>query len=271
MRYNVALHERLLVVTDSESGHARAPKFGPRGVVRGISRASRYRFIRYLAQVNRPDEAVFITLTYRSFTDDFAVWKRHLDSFGKFLGRRFLDRCGFWRLEFQQRGAPHFHLLLWLGDVTELAAFERECAAAWCRIIGQETEANLEYGCIVEPVTDWRKSAFYISVYQAKDSQDRDDIQTGREWGIWGKERLGLEPIRTVSMGRKSFTLFRRILRRGYRAFQRKSESSARRNSGYLRALRADQPFTSFLPIGAATLLAAWCCDPKNGGDADPF
>jgi len=271
-RYAVALHERVLVVTDLEAGIARAPKHARRSVVRGISSKSRYRLIRYLAQITRPDEAVFITLTYRNFSDDYQVWKEHLHGFHMWLVYHYPDLAGFWRLEFQVRGAPHFHLLLWLGDVTELDSFREDCKRAWCRIIQQRSAANLVYGCTVEPVTDWRKSAFYISVYQAKDNQDRDDIQTGREWGIWGKERLGLDPVSTVNLSRKGFLLFRRCIRRSYRAFQRGPQgTAARKKSGYLRALRADQPFTNFMPYGAAAILAAWCNDPANSGDTDPF
>jgi hypothetical protein len=90
---------------------------------------------------------------------------------------------------------------------------------------------------------------------------------------LWSKERLSLEPIRVVQMSRRSFTLFRRVLRRGYRAFLRRSagQDGARKNTSYLRALRADQPFSNFLPFGPAAILAAWCCDPSNSGDTDPF
>lgn len=264
-RYRVALHERVIHVSDTEGGLARAPNRSPRGIVRGISRKSRYRLIRYLSKVTRPDEAVFITLSYRDFVDDFVVWKAHLNGFHSWLSYHFPLVAGFWRLEFQQRGAPHFHLLLWLGDVVELEAFRRLVSDAWTKRIDDGSRAHREHGAKVEPVTDFRKTAFYISAYAAKETQDRTDIATGREWGIWGRERLGLEPIQSVDLSGSAFTLFRRVIRRGYVAYCRRSGIEP---TAYLRALRADQPFTSFLPFGTSARLALWCADQF---EAEPF
>ena len=42
--------------------------------------------------------------------DDHDVYKTHLDRMNTKL--RKMGLCGFWKLEFQKRGAPHYHLLL---------------------------------------------------------------------------------------------------------------------------------------------------------------
>jgi hypothetical protein len=266
MRYTVALHERVWTVTDNQTGHSRAPKTANRGTIKGISSKSRYRLIRILAQISRPDEPVFITLTYRNFTDDFATWKRHLHNFRRVLADDFPEYCGLWRLEFQERGAPHFHILAWLVREVGLEALQARLKTIWCRVIGQTTAANLEFGCTVEPVTDFRRTAFYISLYQSKDSQDRKDIDTGREWGVWKRERLGLEPVSTVTLTATQFQLLRRTVRRNYENFLRRSgkgftTSGAEGSTvvrGYLRALRRDQPFTNFLPYHQARKLVEW-------------
>lgn len=256
MRYTVQLHERILSIADTESGSPLAPKNAFRGTIKGISSKSRYRLIKKLAKINRPDEPIFITLTYRSFTDCFVDWKTHLDNWRRRISASFPEYAGVWRLEFQKRGAPHYHVLLWLGKEVPLADFQRRCTEIWCRCIGQTDAANFEYGCTVEPVTDFRQSAFYLSVYQAKDAQDRTDIHTGREWGLWHRKRLRLAPVRSASITGPQLRLFRRLVRRQYESFMRSSGKGLRDRTGatrgYLRGLRRDQPFSCFMPFAAA-------------------
>lgn len=255
MRYLVQLHERMFRVSDTESGTARAPVNAKRGQVSGISRKSRYRLIKLLSQINRPDAPTFITLTYREFVEDFEVWKTHLDNFRRSLAYHFPDYCGVWRLEFQKRGAPHFHILAWLCREMPIAEAESLLSCLWLNAIGQYSKANQEYGCTVEPCTDFRRSAFYLSVYQAKDQQDRDDIVTGREWGVWKKERLNLAPVEEVALCANGLRLLRRIIRRSYIAHQR---TQGRKVGGYAMGLRRDQPFSSFLPFHASRALVLW-------------
>lgn len=267
MPFLVSLHERLLTIQDTHPGRAIADKNRPpRGTIKGISSSSRYRLIKLLAKISRPDEAVFITLTYRNFTDDFTVWKRHLHSFGKRLRYHYPQMAALWRLEFQKRGAPHFHILAWLARDANVDELRNRFAAIWCKIIGQETAANLEYGVEVAAVTDFRASAFYLSVYQAKDSQERDDIATGREWGVWNRDGLRLEPVEQTEITRQQFLLFRRVLRRHYSAFMRRTGKTERVKIGgksvarpYLRALRRDQPFSNFLPFALSRQVLSWC------------
>jgi len=252
-RYQVSLHERIFSITDTEAPIALGSKNPPqRGTVRGISSKSRRRLIRTLSKINRPDQPVFVTLTYKNFTDDFTAWKTHLDNFRRAFSRRFPAVAGVWRLEFQARGAPHYHLLLWLNEIGDVGPLREWMAGHWCRIIGQSSAANLEFGCMVDAVTDFRACAFYISLYQSKDNQDRTDIQTGREWGLWGKSRLGLEPIETFNLDTATFTRFRRVVRKLYESFCRRS---GRKPGRYLQGLRTAQPFSSFLPFVQARAL----------------
>lgn len=85
-----------------------------------------------------------VTLTYPgdwlSFVPLGGVAKRHLRAFRAWYARRTdgLDR-GLWKLEFQGRGAPHFHLFLLVPDNpflrVEGESFADECRMAWWRII----------------------------------------------------------------------------------------------------------------------------------------
>jgi hypothetical protein len=255
MRYAVQLHERCLRVVDTEAGVIRAPKNPPRGVVKGISNKSRGRLIKLLAKVNRPDAPVFITLTYREYTDNFEEWKADLNRFVCSFRYHFPTLAGIWRLEFQERGAPHYHLLLWLGERSTVGGVEDTARNCWLNAIGQHSRANQEHGITVEHVADFRECAFYISLYAAKDAQDRKDIQTGREWGCWGKERLNLLPIETLNLCANGLRLFRRITRRAYVARQR---SNGKRCGNFLHALRRPQPFTAFCSYAEARRVVCW-------------
>lgn len=80
-----------------------------RGVVTGLSKRSAGRLIKTGLR-GRP--RAMLTLTYPAHFPDAKKAKGHLRAFLKRLFRRF-PRIGIlWRMEFQKRGAPHFHLLI---------------------------------------------------------------------------------------------------------------------------------------------------------------
>lgn len=91
---------------------SRPASFGhKRGIVRVFTRASRRRLMRFMARLKtRKIRATFITLTFTGIvTNERAklVFKR----FVMRLRRRFPLASSVWRMEFQERGAIHFHLL----------------------------------------------------------------------------------------------------------------------------------------------------------------
>jgi len=244
----------MLSVERRDGGVSRG-RVAKRGAVSGMSSRSRYRLIKFLAKVNRPDAPVFLTLTYREFTEDYKVWKKHLDGFRQALSYYYPSLAALWRLEFQQRGAPHFHVLLWLGAESDLFNIEALCRRLWLKVIDQDTAANRLHGVTVELVNDFRKTAFYISLYQAKDGQDRTDILTGREWGCWNRSALNIAPVETVDLSDAGCRLFRRLLRRAYCAHCR---SVGRAVGPYSRALSREQNFSSFLSYSEGRRILKW-------------
>ncbi len=257
MRYEVELYDRLVTVKDTRGGTARAAKNAPRGYVRGMSNKSRTRLLRLFAQIRRPDPAWFVTLTYHDFVEDFEQWKRDLDTFHRAIVRRYPDHAGLWRLQFQQRGAPHYHLLLWTCCPDETREdFEAWCACAWLRIIGQDRRANREHGVDVEHVTDIRGCGFYLALYNSDREQDRRDIRTGREWGVWHKERLVGPPLEKAFVDERGLCLLRRVVARCGRAFAR--TQGRKRRSHFWDGLKRQQPFTRFLPYEESTRLLRW-------------
>jgi len=86
-----------------------ANRDGSRSEVSELSRASTWRMVNYLKS-SKAEYINMTTLTYPAeFPADGELVKSHLD---KFLGRFMkMNESACWFLEFQKRGAPHFHIL----------------------------------------------------------------------------------------------------------------------------------------------------------------
>ena len=156
-----------------------------------------------------------VTLTYpREYPEDPKLCKRHLEALRKRLKREFGKFSGFWRLGIQERGAWHFHLLLFVppsfGSLRELRHF---IAYSWYQVCGEVSEGHLQAGTWVEEVRNWKSATSYVEKYIAKREQFPDGVQTGRVWGVWNEELL---PVRweTVRVSLKDAYKIRRIYRR---------------------------------------------------------
>ena len=257
LRYRVELHPKLFRVVDTQSGTARAPVRSrkQRGTVRGLSSKSRSRFLRLLARINRPDRALFVTLSYQTWVEDWKAWKRDLDTWFKAVKRTYPALAGAWRMEFQERGAPHWHALLWLGEEDHLEAVRARCSSAWLAAIGQDNEATRRHAVTVDLVNDIDRCGFYIALYQAKDKNDRKDIDTGRLWGVVNKKALGLDPEGYEYLTETQFLLLRRLQRGLYKSFKK----GAARLSFFHRGLKRQQPFTAFQPVHVTARALRWC------------
>ena len=125
------------------------------------------------------------------------VLKRHLDTFRKRLGR-FLARYGLgewsalWFLEFQRRGAPHIHLMLFGCALSPalLRALRSWCGPAWSSIVGNpskfEQEKHKRAGTRVEKMKC--KHFGYAVKYATKTEQKEVPTyfrDVGRFWGCW--------------------------------------------------------------------------------------
>jgi len=183
---------------------------GRRGRVKGFSKGSRRRLMRLFASLNqRISPPIFITLTYPAeWPEEPWVWKRHLDTFCKRVLRRWPRAAIIWRLEFQRRGAPHFHLL-----VFNVRFIPKEwLSSAWNEVVrgGREHRAA---GTRVERVRSWKGVFSYVSKYMAK--VEEVDGYTGRVWGVYGRRNLVLsEVVVFYLLSLKDFFRMRRVLAR---------------------------------------------------------
>lgn len=191
-----------------------------RGVVVGFSRRSRKRLIeKTLAWDTNFKSAYFVTLTYPgSYSSDSRTWKNDLAKFAKRLRRRFPGISGFWRLEFQRRGAPHFHLLLDNVPVPWME-FTRFVTLAWGDIAHRGDIHEGRYATNVRPCDTRRKAVRYVSKYMGKQDDNRfvdqesgeivalDKLLAGRVWGKIGQ--INAHMIAEVSLSNKAADLWR--------------------------------------------------------------
>lgn len=135
---------------------------------------------------------VFLTLTYPgAYPTDGKLVKEHWRKMRAWLVRRGIG--GFWCLEFQLRGAPHFHVFL-----TERVDKE-EVSRVWYEIVGSGDEKHLRAGTRIEAIREPQALAVYAAKYACKMEQKdvpEDYQDVGRFWGIFG----GCQPKPLLTM-----------------------------------------------------------------------
>jgi hypothetical protein len=192
-----------------------------RGKIEGFSKKSRTNLLRCMASINRTafrayeGRVIAATLAYpHEWPEDPELCKKHLEALHKRLKRVYGEFSAFWRLGIQQRGAWHFHLLLFIpssfGSVVELRDF---IASSWYEICVKLCEGHLQAGTHVEEVTNLRSATSYMETYVAKPEVFPEGVETGRVWGRWNEEML---PVKweTVKVNLKVAYKIRRIYRR---------------------------------------------------------
>lgn len=206
----------------------------PRGKVKNFSRQSRSRLMQRAAAVNVRDMAhlpVLLTLTYpKDYPDDPAVYKRHLDRFHVAYQRGYGKVGTIWKLEFQKRGAAHFHLMPYFPDGTaHTFAFRQWCKRTWYRIVGSGDEKHLDQGAQITKIQSVRGVQSYMSKYVAKPVEDVEQ-DVGRWWGVWHPEELPVELVR-VALTEAEFYRIRRVFA-GVRRSHRVDAPISGRNTG---------------------------------------
>lgn len=166
---------------------------GYRGRVGGFSYRSSRRLSAYL-QDSEAEYGIMATLTYPA-GEHWLDAKRHLRAFveryrryclGRFSGERW-SCC--WFVEFQRRGAAHFHLFL-----THPVEKSR-IANWWYEIVGSGDERHLRAGTRIEKLREGRRgAAAYARKYATKLEQKvlpalLEGTGFGRWWGVCGHRK----------------------------------------------------------------------------------
>jgi hypothetical protein len=182
---------------------------GKRGAVTSLSRQAMSRMKLHFR--NAPVEAhkAILTLTYpKQHTTNGKEVKRHLDLMKRWLKYHGV-KAGSWFLEFQARGAPHFHCYLAGYPVGGVNAVSQ----AWFNIVGSGDEKHLAWhqGKLSgRPCLEWFRVPHAASAYATKyaTKQEQKEVpeeyqSVGRFWGCWGASR----PIWRYVSGAGSYAL----------------------------------------------------------------
>lgn len=170
-----------------------------RGTIKKFTRKSRQRFMVKTSKINQdtvdPKSVVFGTVTAPSpaFADGAGWrevdWSSRLNNLltqfrQKFKGTAF---CGFWRRELQDRGAPHWHLVLInipYVDHGWLATTWNNIAAAGLSF--REKQKHLMSGTSIELARDWNAINDYCSKTMAYVQKD----ETWKYYQNFGEQYL---------------------------------------------------------------------------------
>jgi len=199
-----------------------APKGGKRGKVKGFSFASRRRLMYTIAKIKLDAELpVFITLTYPFEFPSPMESKKHIDVFRKRLLRTFPNIGYIWKLEPQQRGAPHYHIMAWGAELEKLGMFVVD---AWYEIAGGGDIRHKMFHMglyqssepCVQAVRSRKGVMSYASKYLGKTFEVAgwDEIYPGRFWAVVQKENIPFGQDMTMNITDKDAKIWMRYQRR---------------------------------------------------------
>lgn len=144
----------------------------------------------FYAQNTQIEFTHMITLTYPSeYPKDGRVSKGHLNRFlswlrGKLKGVKYL-----WFLEFQRRGAPHYHILV----DRSVGLKKGVVSTRWYDAVGSGDKKHLRAGTRTEKLRTIDGAAKYVSKYTAKREQKAVPGNYRNCGAFWGCSR-GVKP-----------------------------------------------------------------------------
>ena len=171
-----------------------------RGLTIGFSPKSQNRLAQLIRMVWREDIPYLLTFTPECNVQDSRVFKYWLKCLRRELTRKYPSASFIWRLEFQQRGAAHYHILMW-HDTDRFAPRldwldEAWLKNTWVGITGAPDRDGraFKYGAqLLDPMThsDGPKILSYMAKvrkeldtlvdgHTTKGNQIRNDIHTAR-------------------------------------------------------------------------------------------
>ena len=206
---------------------------GKRGSIWGFSKASRRRLVDKLmlvpwsempgqGQASTTARACMLTLTYPSeFPERVSTTKNHLDNFHRALHHTTeKEFSALWRLEFQKRGAPHYHILMFFNEPIRITSFQNWALKTWARVVGSDDPKHERHGADVRALKVDKSRPGKLMCYLVKYLTKLDDNHehTGRMWGEWGNIPQAVRAAVTFETQGGFARLLRRIRKWGKRS-----------------------------------------------------
>lgn len=180
---------------------------------------------------------IFLTLTYPAdYPEHWEAWKAHLKAFWKRLQRGYCYRDSkgnwhdvtfdeaacIWRLELQERGAPHYHLILFNVPWLHIPWLD----TAWAGVVASGDEKHERAGTRIEWPKKWKGTVNYVAKYVAKQAAAPAlrgwsvDVHgtaapieepIGRHWGVMGRRFLP-ESVAAIEIDAETFDAIKAVL-----------------------------------------------------------
>lgn len=157
--------------------------------ITAFSKNSRSRLVKLFSEISlsQYSKIYWVTLTYHhDYSEDHRKIKTQLDNFLKRLKRYDSELHYIWRMEYQKRGAPHFHFIflikkgrenfreLYLLDSIKTNWLEvKKCSCPDCQ----------RYAVKSEELCTYRKAVYYVAKYVGKIDESKINSAIGRRWG----------------------------------------------------------------------------------------
>jgi len=191
----------------------------PRGKITEWSAASRARLKLRLGTLRREElsRAMVVTLTYPAefpAPEDHEVYKGHLHKLQIYLRRKWAKCSGIWKLEFQARGAAHYHLMLYGLHEVGVEAVRAWVRDTWYRIAHKGDKHLGVAGTQVDLIKSVGGAVSYLVKYLSKGDQTMPGNFGGRYWGIINKVHLPAVEPQTMELDEKRAIRLRRIARK---------------------------------------------------------
>lgn len=248
---NRSLEEEEAVRQQRASSHRKRRVRSGKGAAsygaRGMTARSARRYMRAIGATDwRPlveAGVVLVTLTYPDglWSMDGKVNRRHWDRFRDRWAYRYGGVQGTMVVEFQERGAPHFHAYLAMPALS-VGETEAWCRESWAAVIGAGDEVLALWhaeGCGVTverlPFFHPERAGAYFWAHNAKVAQKRPPQgyeNPGRSWVIFGLERRLYEVEGCFRAGVEMVRFERKLVDRKRRRRCRKRASGAMRRLG---------------------------------------
>lgn len=192
--YSVAEIKAGLSKTTFDMGDVEEKPQASRGPITDFTRASQQRFQRAVSMWEPVGKILFVTLTYpRSWPDP----ETRRAQFKRFRERMLKDLphvAGCWKLEYQRRGAPHYHWVIQTGsECPDPKKYQQWVQKTWDSCIGAHGICRVEV-----PRSD-KKAKFYLTKEMGKMVQSSkaerlkcDNVieHVGRFWGWHNRKEL---------------------------------------------------------------------------------
>lgn len=212
--------ERLIVTFQGKYIHAKIarqtdqpPPPKKRGTITDFSPQSRRRMFDLFHKLNLERKAVFLTLTYGKDYPSAETAKNHLRAFLERIRRlpNAHKTSAIWRMEFQERGAPHFHIVFFdlpyidKGKVQAMWGQTTGVSNPFTRIEMIRSHKSLmgyvsKYVAKVNPPADAGASGGFNSPTYLHAYQEQYGENIGRVWGTFQKQHLPYAPLITYEI-----------------------------------------------------------------------